>query len=120
MKYTYGYDTSVSIPITFTYKCPYCGKKNKKTTTLQNENFFFTKEGSRSAAINTLQERLDNIVKSSDVNTLKSSGLYCSCSYCAKTPPWAGYNMGSTSSGAFIAIILLFIAFDKAYYYLYY
>ena len=111
MKYTYGYNTTVSIPIVFTYKCPYCRKTNTKTTNLANENFSFTRDGSKAAAINTLQERLDNIVKSSDANALKSSGIYCSCSYCAKTPPWAGYNMGSTSSGAFIAIILLFIAF---------
>ncbi len=115
MKYTYGYDTTISIPITFTYKCPYCGKKNTKTTTLQNENFFFTREGSRSAAINTLQKRLDNIVKSSDVNTLKSSGIYCSCNHCAKIPPWAGYNMGSSSTGPFIALLLFF--FVAAYFF---
>ena len=34
MKYTIGYNTEVSIPVTISYKCSNCGEENKRINRL--------------------------------------------------------------------------------------
>ena len=107
MKHTIASSTIVTVPIAFSFKCPYCGKENIKTTNLKKEVLNTAWNNSRYEAINGLQKSIDSLVQGTDLGGIKDAGLYCVCSNCAKTPPWAN-NKSSPLTYIMVSLFLIF------------
>ena len=106
MKYTIGYSTEVSIPVTISYKCSNCGEENIQVVRVKGD-FFGGKSNSEKVATEILQKNLDTLVTSGDLDELKNIGINSRCAFCGKPAPWSSRDVLSSKLVVWGIIILL-------------
>lgn len=106
MKYTLGYSTEVSVPVTISYKCSNCGEENIQVVRVKGD-FFGSKSNSEKVATEILQKNLDTLVTSGDLDDLKNIGINTRCAFCGKPTPWSSRDILSSKIVVWGIILLL-------------